>query len=118
MEIRIQTPSVLVGWFCPQMVTFYGSSLVHSSGAGAKGEPLEIEGAGRPGCVDRFCALLTGPWKGVIATHRITASSPDTDLPTVQGLRVNRGLVFRFPPTPLSTFQLLLVFSHTQGGET
>ncbi|XP_010769174.1 pyrroline-5-carboxylate reductase 1, mitochondrial-like [Notothenia coriiceps] len=24
---------------------------------------------------------------GVIATHRITASSPDTDLPTVQGLR-------------------------------
>lgn len=27
---------------------------------------------------------------GVIATHRITASSPDTDLPTVLGLRVRR----------------------------
>lgn len=25
---------------------------------------------------------------GVIAAHRITASSPDTDLPTVSGLRV------------------------------
>lgn len=27
---------------------------------------------------------------GVIAAHRITASSPDTDLPTVSGLRVRR----------------------------
>lgn len=30
------------------------------------------------------------PSSGVIATHRITASSPDTDLPTVSGLRVRR----------------------------
>ena len=28
-------------------------------------------------------------FKGVLATHKITASSPDTDLPTVHGLRVN-----------------------------
>ena len=30
--------------------------------------------------------------QGVIATHRITASSPDTDLLTVQQLRVGRRL--------------------------
>lgn len=34
------------------------------------------------------CSCLPGP--GVIAAHRITASSPDTDLPTVSGLRVRR----------------------------
>ena len=28
-------------------------------------------------------------FKGVLATHKINASSPDTDLPTVHGLRVN-----------------------------
>lgn len=30
-----------------------------------------------------------GYLSGVIAAHRITASSPDTDLPTVAGLRVS-----------------------------
>lgn len=30
-----------------------------------------------------------GYLSGVIAAHRITASSPDTDLPTVTGLRVS-----------------------------
>lgn len=34
--------------------------------------------------------FLLCPFPGVIATHRITASSPDTDLPTVAGLRVRR----------------------------
>lgn len=34
--------------------------------------------------------FLLSPSAGVIATHRITASSPDTDLPTVSGLRVRR----------------------------
>ncbi|KAG7275905.1 hypothetical protein CRUP_009594 [Coryphaenoides rupestris] len=42
-----------------QMVTFYGSSLVNS-GAGAKGEPLEIEGASRPGIVTKAGLVLFG----------------------------------------------------------
>lgn len=34
---------------------------------------------------------LLSPPTGVISAHRITASSPDTDLPTVAGLRVSEG---------------------------
>lgn len=41
---------------------------------------------------------------GVIAAHRITASSPDTDLPTVSGLRVR---IFRF-----FFFIIVVVFLH------
>lgn len=31
------------------------------------------------------------PFAGILAAHKITASSPDTDLPTVSGLRVSAG---------------------------
>lgn len=43
-------------------------------------------------CTSSYLALyfLLSPSPGVIATHRITASSPDTDLPTVSSLRVRR----------------------------
>ncbi|KAK0137732.1 Pyrroline-5-carboxylate reductase 1, mitochondrial [Merluccius polli] len=37
-------------------------------------------------CIDCTRVVFIS-FKGVIATHKITASSPDTDLPTVQGLR-------------------------------
>lgn len=53
-------------------------------------------------CILDVCRLQSGtemisgyfsPLQGVIATHKITASSPDTDLPTVQQLRV-RSLLY------------------------
>lgn len=42
-----------------QKVTFYGSSLV-DSGAAAKGQPLEITGASRPGMVTKTGLVLFG----------------------------------------------------------
>lgn len=39
---------------------------------------------------------LFPPFQGVVATHKITASAPDRDLPTVQGLRVCTAS----PPSP------------------
>lgn len=35
-----------------------------------------------------MAATPLSEFQGVIATHKITASAPDRDLPTVQGLRV------------------------------
>lgn len=44
---------------CVQNVTFYGSSMV-DSGAAAKGQPLEIPGASRPGIVTKNGLVLFG----------------------------------------------------------
>lgn len=59
------------------------------------------------------CWLLTSGYcsqfEGVIATHKITASAPDRDLATVQGLRVGKHLGPLTPPiiTFLSSLVLL-----------
>lgn len=42
--------------------------------------------------IDFWIIIIFFLFEGVIATHKITASSPDTDLPTVQGLRVGNLL--------------------------
>lgn len=45
--------------FYVQKVTFYGSSMV-DNGATAKGQPLEIPGASRPGVVTKNGLVLFG----------------------------------------------------------
>ncbi|KAK4811968.1 hypothetical protein QYF61_022964 [Mycteria americana] len=64
------------------------------AGAGGLGLPLlrRAMSVGFIGAGQLALALARGfTAAGVLAAHKITASSPDTDLPTVSGLRVSAG---------------------------
>lgn len=51
-------------------MTFYGSTLV-DNGSTAKGQPLEIPGASRPGLVSKNGLILFGNDGKTVRTHRV-----------------------------------------------
>lgn len=108
-------------WYNIQSILFSGIMSVGFIGAGQLAQAL-VRGFSVAGkfrrlhlCFNRFwLVFLTyedcnhtlklfldiSPLQGVIATHRITASSPDTELPTVQQLRVGTYIQYMYLSCP------------------